>query len=123
MAKKTRKHLVLSEQALKLVASRFRVLGDPNRLRILNTLMAGEHGVGELMVTTGLEQSNVSRHLAVLRREGLVERESDGNRAVYRISEPSIVQLCELVCGGIAGRLSETLEAFPDARELTGSGI
>jgi DNA-binding transcriptional ArsR family regulator len=116
MAKKTHKHFVLSEQALKLVASRFQVLGDPNRLRILNMLMAGEHGVGELVVTTGLEQSNVSRHLAVLRREGLVDRESDGNRAVYRISEPSIVELCEIVCGGIADRLSEALEAFPEAR-------
>jgi DNA-binding transcriptional ArsR family regulator len=121
MAKRISKHLVLSEQALKLVAARFQVLGDPNRLRILNTLMAGEHGVGELVVTTGLEQSNVSRHLAVLRREGLVERESEGNRAVYRISEPSIVELCEIVCGGIAGRLSETLEAFPEARRFKGS--
>lgn len=122
MAKKTSKHLILSDQALKLVASRFQVLGDPNRLRILNTLMAGERGVGELVATTGLEQSNVSRHLAVLRREGLVERESDGNRAVYRISEPSIIQLCEIVCGGIAGRLSETLEALPDARAFKRSG-
>ncbi len=122
MAKKTSKHLILSDQALKLVASRFQVLGDPNRLRILNTLMAGERGVGELVATTGLEQSNVSRHLAVLRREGLVERESDGNRAVYRISEPSIIQLCEIVCGGIAGRLGETLEALPDARAFKRSG-
>ena len=123
MAKKTRKHLVLSEEALRLVASRFRVLSDPNRLKILNTLMAGEHGVGELLEATGLEQSNVSRHLAVLKREGLVERESIGNRAVYRISEPSVVQLCEIVCGGIMDRLSETLDAFPDADDFSGSGI
>jgi ArsR family transcriptional regulator len=115
--------MVLSDQALRLVAARFRVLSDPNRLRILNRLMTGELGVGELLEATGLEQSNVSRHLAVLRREGLVERRADGNRAVYRIIEPSIVQLCEIVCGGIVGQLSETLEAFPDARELKGSGI
>ena len=123
MTKMTGRHLILSDQALRLVASRFRVLGDPTRLRILNTLMGGEHGVGELALTTGLAQPNLSRNLAVLRREGLVERKSDGNRAVYRISEPSIVQLCEIVCGGIAGRLSETLKAFPDARKLKASGI
>ena len=123
MARKTRKRLVLSEEALRLVASRFQALSDPNRLKILNTLMQGEHGVGELVAATGLEQSNVSRHLAVLRREGLVERELSGNRAVYRISDPSIVRLCGIVCDGIVGQLSETLDAFPDARAWKGAGI
>ena len=123
MTKKNRKHLVLGDEALRLVASRFRALSDPNRLKILNTLMQGEHGVGELVEATGLEQSNLSRHLAVLLREGLVERESNGNRAVYRIDDPSIVQLCEIVCGEIVGQLSETLDAFPDARDFEGAEI
>lgn len=114
-------HPVLSDEALRLVAARFRVLGDPNRLRILNTLMQAEHGVGDLVEASGLEQSNVSRHLAVLRGEGLVERESRGNRAVYRISDPSIVELCEIVCGEIVGQLSETLDAFPAARASKGA--
>ncbi len=74
--------------------------------------MGAEHGVSELLEATGLEQSNLSRHLAVLRREGLVERESDGSRAVYRINDPSIVELCEIVCGGIVSQLNETLDAI-----------
>jgi ArsR family transcriptional regulator len=123
MPAKKRGHLVLSSEALRLVAARFRALGEPNRLRILNTLMQGEHGVRELVEATELEQSNVSRHLSVLRREGLVERESRGNRAVYRIQDPSVVRLCEIVCGDLVGQLSETLEAFPDARALKGAGI
>ncbi len=106
-------HPVLSDEALRLVAARFRALSDPTRLRILNTLMQGESSVQDLVATTGFEQPNVSRHLSVLRREGVVERRSEGNRALYRIADPTIVELCEIVCGGLSGRLMETLEALP----------
>lgn len=112
--KKARKpHPVLSTEALSLVAGRFRALGDPSRLRILNLLMQGESGVQELVDATGFEQPNVSRHLSVLRREGVVERRAEGNRALYSIQDPTIVQLCEIVCAGLTGRLMETLEALP----------
>ena len=113
MARRTRKHPVLTDEALKLVAARFRALSDPTRLRILNTLMQGESSVQDLAETTGVEQPNVSRHLAHLRTEGIVERRPEGNRAIYRIHDPTIVQLCEIVCGGLAGHLSEGLEALP----------
>jgi DNA-binding transcriptional ArsR family regulator len=106
-------HPILSEEALRLVASRFRALSDPSRLRILNLLMQGEQSVQELVDASGLEQPNVSRHLSVLRREGVVERRPSGNRALYSIQDPTIVQLCEIVCGGLTGRLMETLEAMP----------
>jgi len=111
--KKPEAHPLLSAEALRLVASRFGALSDPSRLRILNQLMQGESGVQELVEATGFEQPNVSRHLSVLRREGIVERRADGNRALYRIQDPTIVQLCEIVCGGLTGRLTETLEALP----------
>ncbi len=106
-------HPILSVEALSLVAGRFRALGDPSRLRILNLLMQGESSVQELVEATGFEQPNVSRHLSVLRREGIVERRAEGNRALYSIQDPTIVQLCEIVCGGLTGRLIETLEALP----------
>jgi ArsR family transcriptional regulator len=123
MAKRARKHPVLTDQALELVAARFRVLGDPTRLRILNTLMQGESSVQDLADASGLEQPNVSRHLTHLRREGVVERRPEGNRAIYRIHDPTIVRLCEIVCGGLAGHLSEGLEALPGDAVWKGSGI
>ena len=107
------KHPILSDEALRLVAARFRALSDPSRLRILNRLMQGESSVQELVEATGFEQPNVSRHLSVLRREGVVARRADGNRALYSILDPTIVELCEIVCGGLTGRLMETLEALP----------
>lgn len=123
MTRSKRKHPILTEQALRLVAARFRTLGDESRLRLLNLLMQGESSVQELVERTGEPQPTISRHLSVLRREGLVERRSQGNRAFYSIHDPSIVQLCAIVCGGLAGRLSDTLDALPDNELWKGSGI
>ena len=113
----------MTDEALELVAARFRVLADPARLRLLNLLMEGERSVGALAEATELEQPVVSRHLAVLRREGVVARRAEGNRGFYRINDASVVQLCELVCGGLADRLTGHLEALPDANYWKGMGI
>lgn len=123
MAKKRNLHPILSNEALELVSARFRVLADPSRLRILNTLMQGECSVGALAERTGLEQPSVSRHLGVLRREGILVRRSEGNRGYYRIDDPTVIKLCAVVCGGLADRLSEDLDALPDAAAWRGAGI
>jgi ArsR family transcriptional regulator len=108
-------HPPLSEAALALVSARFRALGDPSRLRIVNRLMDGERPVQELMEATGLSQTNLSRHLGLLRQAGLVERRSEGNRAFYRIADPSLVQVCEIVCASLADQLAQDLEDFHGA--------
>jgi len=97
---------------LELVAARFRALGDPSRLRLINILMQGEHSVQELVDASGLTQTNVSRHLALLRREGIVARYRDGNRAYYSIVDPNIEKLCSVVCGGLSDRLAGDLDAL-----------
>jgi DNA-binding transcriptional ArsR family regulator len=56
----------MPDEALELVADRFKVLGDPVRLRILQALRGGERSVGELVEATGIVQTNVSRHLQIL---------------------------------------------------------
>ena len=105
-------HAPLSETALGLVAARFRALGDPSRLSIVNRLMDGERSVQDLLAETGLSQTNLSRHLGVLRQVGIVERRSDGNRAFYRIVDPCWVEVCDAVCGSLASQLAEDLEGF-----------
>ncbi|MDX1648545.1 MAG: metalloregulator ArsR/SmtB family transcription factor [Myxococcota bacterium] len=104
-----------SPELLDLMAARFRALGDPSRLRLLHVLMDGERAVGELERATGLGQASVSRHLAVLRREGLVARRAEGNRALYRIADPTVRRLCALVCGGLEERFADGLEAVQGA--------
>jgi ArsR family transcriptional regulator, arsenate/arsenite/antimonite-responsive transcriptional repressor len=65
----------------------FRGFADPTRLRILNLLAVGELCVGDVVDVLGLPQPTVSRHLAYLRRTGLVEATRDWNVAHYRLSE------------------------------------
>ena len=70
--------MLLNDRTLVLVAERFRVLSDPLRLRLLNALSAGEKSVAELVDATGASQANVSKHLGVLARAGLVSRRKAG---------------------------------------------
>lgn len=120
MAKKT---LPMTDDALRLLARRFASLADPARLRLLNLLMEGERSVGELVDAAGLDQPVVSRQLGVLRREGIVVRRAEGNRGFYRIQDATVIQLFQVVCGGLAERLAGDLDSLPDARAWRGVNI
>ncbi len=89
-----------------------RLLGDSSRLRILRALMEREHSVHELCEACGMAQPNVSRHLSLLRREGVVDRTREGKQAFYRIVDPSLRDLCERVCGGLAKQRTGELGAL-----------
>lgn len=93
-------HLILLEQ----VAARFKVLAEPMRLRLLQALRPGEQTVSALVKVMGASQANLSKHLAVLHRDGLVTRRREGLNVYYRIAEPSVFRLCDLVCGRIERR-------------------
>jgi DNA-binding transcriptional ArsR family regulator len=90
-----------------LIAERFRVLGDPTRIRLLDALRDGPATVGELRHAIGCSQQNVSKHLGVLLRGGLVRRHREGNFSRYAIADESVFDMCELVCGGMRRRLAD----------------
>jgi ArsR family transcriptional regulator len=100
----------IPDEILNLMAERFRMLGDATRLSILRVLMAGERNVGQVVEETGQGQANVSKHLKGLADSGLVARRKAGLQVFYRINDPLVEQLCELVCGNIQRGLSEELE-------------
>lgn len=102
----------MEKQSLNLIAERFRVLGDPLRLEILHILGESERSVGALVEEIGANQANVSKHLQVLRRAGLVERRKDGLHAYYRITDESIFRLCDLVCGRMSEQFESELQAI-----------
>jgi DNA-binding transcriptional ArsR family regulator len=79
--------------ALALKAKLFRGFADPSRLALLEALREGERCVGELVLATGLSQSNVSNHLACLSDCGLVAREQQGRYVYYRLSDPRVAGL------------------------------
>lgn len=95
----------LNDRSLEYVAKYFKALAEPMRLKVLNALQDGEKNVGQLTEMSGCTQANVSKHLSLLAQYELVKRESRGNCVYYSIADPSVYELCELVCGQIAKRM------------------
>ena len=98
----------LSPAALQEVAAYFQTLSEPTRLQILNYLREGERNVGELAQLCGYTAANVSRHLTMLTKHGMVARETRGTSVYYRIADDQIYALCDLVCGNIARQFEQT---------------
>ena len=103
----------LSDKTLDLVAERFRVLGDPVRLRLLHTLRDGEKWVADLVEATGASQANVSKHLQLLLKAGVVERRREGLFSYYSIRDNRVFQLCDVVCGSLAEHFTKELAELP----------
>lgn len=91
-------------QVFEQVASYFGLLADPTRLRILSCLCAEEKPVNEVVEKIGLTQANISRHLNILYRAGVVERRREGNSVLYRVIDPNFVDICRTVSITVASR-------------------
>lgn len=100
----------LKDDALELVARRFAVLAEPMRLRLIQALLAGgERNVTDLVEATGGTQANISRHLQTLMAAHIVTRRKEGLQVFYRIADPSIPKLCDLVCGSLEKSLGRQM--------------
>jgi len=97
----------LPEALVELIAQRFRVIGEPMRIRLLDALRDGPLTINQLTDALGASQQNVSKHVGVLAHAGIVAREKDGNRVRCSIADESIFELCELVCGGLRRQITE----------------
>ena len=102
----------LSEEALLLVAGRFAVLGEPMRLRLIQNLFDGEKNVSQQVEATHGTQAHVSRHLQSLTAAQILSRRKVGLQVFYRISDPSIPQLCNLVCGAMDKQVTRQASVF-----------
>lgn len=111
MAKRPSVPHPLPDPLAELIAQRFRVLGEPMRIKLLDRLREGDATVTELQDALGASQQNVSKHLGILHRAGMVHRTKHGNHARYAIADPGVFELCEQVCGGVRRQLDE-LEAI-----------
>jgi DNA-binding transcriptional ArsR family regulator len=105
-----REFLPLNERMIESVARRFRVLGEPQRLRILQILEAGPKSVNQVVDLLDLSQPNVSRHLQALFEAGLVARRRAGTSTVYSVADPLVFRLCELVCSSVVEQARTGLE-------------
>lgn len=97
----------LPDPLVELIARRFRVIGEPMRIRLLDRLREGEATVQELTEALGASQQNASKHLQVLREAGIVGRRKQGTSAYYSIADEAVLALCEEVCGSLQRQLAE----------------
>jgi len=104
---------LLPEDLVELIARRFRALGEPMRIRLVDRLREGESTVGELSDALGASQQNISKHLAVLADAGILGRRKNGNHVHYRIVDEGVLALCEDVCGSLQQQL-KSLTALVD---------
>ena len=106
----------LPDALVELIARRFRVIGEPMRIKLLDHLRAGEATVQELTGAVAASQQNVSKHLGVLHQAGILSRRKDGTSTLYAIADESVLALCEQVCGGLQRQ-------FSDLAELVGGAL
>ncbi len=104
------------DELVELIARRFRAIGEPMRIKLLDRLRDGEATVNELSEAIGASQQNVSKHLALLAEAGIVARRKDGTRVYYRIADEGVFKLCEDVCGSIQEQLASLSELVGEVR-------
>ncbi|MCX6894397.1 MAG: metalloregulator ArsR/SmtB family transcription factor [Verrucomicrobia bacterium] len=96
MSKKISVH-ALTEDELGQIARRFKTLGEPMRLKILQAVCKGPRTVGDIVTATGATQANVSKHLSLLAGAGILTRTKDGQCVYYGMKDQLAVKLCTLV--------------------------
>jgi len=87
-----------SDRVFEVAAELFAMLSTPTRLRIVCELCEGEKNVGELLGRVGVSQPNISQHLGMLYRGGVLGRRRAGSQMYYRIVSERVLLLCDAVC-------------------------
>ena len=103
-----------------LHASICRTFSHPKRLKILNLLREGELSVGELAERMGVSLANVSQHLAILRDKGVVVPRREGVSIYYQVSNPKIIQACDLMREVLLDQLVQSAELAESLQDRSG---
>ena len=88
---------LLTVEELDRIAGRFKMLGEPMRLRILQAVCKEPRNVTDIVAAVGSTQANVSKHLALLTAGGVLARRKNGQCVYYAVKDKLAVKLCELV--------------------------
>ena len=83
-------------------AEMFAVLSTPIRLRIISELCQGEKNVGQLLDQIGVAHPNMSQHLNIMYRSGILGKRRQGAQMFYRIADETAVVVCRAMCTQVA---------------------
>jgi ArsR family transcriptional regulator len=94
-----------------------KTMGNAARLQIVHVLRDGPMRVSDIVEATELAQAKVSQHLAVLRAYGVVATNREGKDVIYRIANPKLTRVCDLMREVLAEQASERSEVFEALRK------
>ncbi|QIZ37083.1 helix-turn-helix transcriptional regulator [Saccharopolyspora sp. ASAGF58] len=109
----------MSRPLYQVKADFFKTLGHPARIRVLELLSEREHAVAEMLPEVEIEPANLSQHLAVLRRAGLVVTRKEGSTVFYSLTSPHVAELLAVARRILTGVLSGQVELLEDLRTAT----
>lgn len=95
----TKKKRALNDEELEQIARQFRLLGEPMRLKILQSICTAPLSVNDIVTAVGATQANVSKHLSLLAAADIVTRQKDGQCVFYGLKDELTLKMCELVHG------------------------
>lgn len=104
----------LSDPMIEEVSGIFHALSDPSRLKILRALLEVKKPLsqGQVAEAASLSQANASKHLSVLVRVGLVNRNQEGNTVFFSPVQPLVPQVCDLMCGHVTARIKSAFQSI-----------
>ncbi|WP_396912237.1 ArsR/SmtB family transcription factor [Mycolicibacterium sp.] len=105
-----------SEPLYKMKAEFFKTLGHPARIRVLELLAQRDHSVAELLPEVGIETSNLSHQLGVLRRAGVVVARREANTVTYSIAAPEVAELLWVARAVLTEVLSDRVAVFEELK-------
>lgn len=103
----------------RLKADLFKAVAHPTRVQILEYLRSGERCVCEIIEELDLEQSNVSQHLGLLKKQDLVAARKEGTKMMYRLKYTEVLQVLDVASRLLDRQLDETKEALHYIRNKT----
>ncbi len=107
----------MPESIFDLQAQLCQTMSNATRLRIVHTLRDGPKSVGKLAEVLELDQAKVSQHLAVLKSRGIVASQRQGSAVIYRITNPKIERICDLMREVLAEQAAQRSELIQALRQ------
>jgi DNA-binding transcriptional ArsR family regulator len=109
--------VIASDELLARIAEVLKAMADPTRLKILHSLHNGERCVSDILHVVGGSQANVSKHLSVLKRAGLVDCRREGLNVYYRIVDEGVFVICRNVCDSLELRVDREHQTIIEGRQ------
>jgi DNA-binding transcriptional ArsR family regulator len=111
-------NVIASDELLSRIAEVLKAMADPTRLKILHCLQSGERCVSDILAVVGGSQANVSKHLSVLKRAGLVDCRRAGLNVYYKIIDEGVFTICRNVCDSLEMRIESEHQTIIEGRQL-----